>query len=69
MNSESAKTSLFCKWLNKTMEPGESNLELLLRYRHARFNPQRGRSWGEPRLVHLLKPSKIYVVQHMGAYW
>ena len=46
MNSESAKTSLFCKWLNKTMEPGESNLELMLRYRLARFNPQRGRSWG-----------------------
>ena len=28
------------------MEPGESNLQLMLRYRLARFNPQRGRSWG-----------------------
>ena len=28
------------------MEPGESNLQFMLRYRLARFNPQRGRSWG-----------------------
>ena len=28
------------------MEPGESNLQLILRYRLTRFNPQRGRSWG-----------------------
>ena len=28
------------------MEPGKSNLQLMLRYRLARFNPQRGRSWG-----------------------
>ena len=37
---------LFCKWVIKTMEPGESNLQLMLKYRLARFDPQRGRSWG-----------------------
>ena len=41
-----AKTSLLCKWIIKAMEPGESNLQLMLRFRLARFNPQRGRSWG-----------------------
>ena len=28
------------------MEPGESNLQLMLRYMLARFKPQKGRSWG-----------------------
>lgn len=28
------------------MEPRESNLQIMLRYRLARFNPKRGRSWG-----------------------
>ena len=41
-----AKTSLLCKWIIKAMEPGESNLQLMLRFRLAIFNPQRGRSWG-----------------------
>ena len=27
------------------MEPGESSLQLMLRYRLARFNPQRGKNW------------------------
>ena len=43
---EVAKTSLLYKWIVKVMEPGESNLQLMLRYKLARFNPQRGRSWG-----------------------
>jgi hypothetical protein len=46
VDPEAAKTSLLCKWVVKAMEPGESNLQLMLRYRLARFNPQRGRSWG-----------------------
>lgn len=46
VDPEEAKTSLLCKWIVKAMEPGESNLQLMLRYRLARFNPQRGRSWG-----------------------
>ena len=45
VDSEDTKTNLLCKWIIKAMEPGESNLQLLLRYRLARFNPQRGRSW------------------------
>ena len=42
----SAKISLMCKWIVKAMEPGESNCQLMLRYRLARFNSQRGRSLG-----------------------
>ena len=41
-----AKTGLMCKWIVKAMEPGESNLQLMLRYRLAQFNPQSGKSWG-----------------------
>ena len=43
---EVAKISLLCKWIVKAMEPGESYLQLMLRYRLSRFKPQRGRSWG-----------------------
>ena len=43
---KNAKTDVLCKWAIKAMEPGESNLQLMLRYRLVRFNPQRGRSWG-----------------------
>lgn len=45
VDPEAAKTSLMCKWIVKAMEPDESNLQLMLRYRLARLNPQRGRSW------------------------
>lgn len=40
------KINLLCKWMVKAMEPGESNLQLMLRHMLARFNPQRGWSWG-----------------------
>lgn len=43
---EAAKTSLLCKGIVKAMEPNESSLQLMLRYKLARFNPQRGRSYG-----------------------
>lgn len=46
IDPRAAKSSLLYKWVVKTMEPGESNLQLMLRYRLARFNPQKGRSWG-----------------------
>ena len=46
VDPEVAKTSLLSKWIVKAMEPGESNLQLMLRYRLARYNPQEGRSWG-----------------------
>ena len=46
VDPEAAKTSLFCKWIVKAMEPGESNLQLILRYKLARFKLQRGKSWG-----------------------
>ena len=46
VDPEEAKTSLLCKWVIKAMESGESNLQLMLRYRLARFKPQKGRSWG-----------------------
>ena len=46
VDPEAAKTSLMCKWIVKAMEPSESNLQTMLRYRLARFNPLMGRSWG-----------------------
>ena len=46
VDPEVAKTSLLCKWIVKALEPGESNLQLMLRYRLARFNPQKGKRWG-----------------------
>ena len=45
VDPEAAKTNLLYKWVVKAMEPGESNLQIMLRYRLARFNSQRGRSW------------------------
>ena len=44
VNPEAPKTSLLCKWIIKAMKSGESNFQLMLRYRLARFNPQRGNS-------------------------
>ena len=35
-----------CKWIVRAMEPGDSNLKLILRYRLAKFNSQRGKKWG-----------------------
>ena len=46
VDPEEAKTSLLGKWIVKAMDHDESNLQLMLRYRLARFNPQRGRRWG-----------------------
>ena len=40
------KTSLLTKWVIKAMEPGESNLQLMLRYRLSRYSPNKGRKWG-----------------------
>lgn len=38
VDPEVTKTSLFCKWIVKAMELGESNLQLMLRYRLTMFN-------------------------------
>ena len=46
VDPEIAKTSLLTKWVIKAMEPGESNLQLMLRYRFSRFSPNKGRKWG-----------------------
>ena len=46
VDPEAAKTSLLCKWIVRAMEPGESNLQLMLRFRLSHFKPQRGPSWG-----------------------
>lgn len=40
MDLEAAKTNLLCKWIVKTKESGESNLQLMLRCGLTRFNPQ-----------------------------
>lgn len=36
---EAAKTSFLCKWIVKTMELVEINLQLVFKYRLVRFNP------------------------------
>ena len=41
VNPEVAKTSLLSKWIVKAMEPGESNLQLMLRYRLSLYNPKK----------------------------
>ena len=46
VDPEAAKTSLLCKWIVRAMEPGESNLQLILKFRLSHFKPQRGPSWG-----------------------
>ena len=33
VNPEAAKTSFLCKWIVRAMEPGKSNLQLMLRFR------------------------------------
>ena len=70
---EAAKTSLLCKWIVKAMEPRESNLQLMLRYKLARYNPQRGRSWGVSLYWFTSKQhigvlgSKVW--SHIGKVW
>lgn len=44
VDPEAAKTNLLCKWIVGAMEPRESNLQLMLRCRLAKFNPQKDRS-------------------------
>lgn len=39
VDPEIAKTILLCKWIVKAIEHGKSNLQLMLRYMLARFNP------------------------------
>ena len=46
VDPKEAKTNLLCKWVVKAMEPGEFNLQLMSRYRLARFKPQKEQSWG-----------------------
>ena len=39
------KTNLLTKWIVKAMKRGESNLQLMLRYRLSRYSPYKGRKW------------------------
>ena len=43
VDPEVAKNNILSKWIVKAMETGESNLQLILRYRLSRYNPQKGR--------------------------
>lgn len=52
VDREAIKARLLCKSVIKAMHLGESNLQLVLRYRLAQFNLQRGRSLGWGGLVH-----------------
>ena len=40
-----AKASLLSKWIVMSMEPEESNLQLMLRCRLSRYNSQKRRKW------------------------
>ena len=46
VDPEIAKTSLLTKQVIKAMQPGESNLQLMFRYRLSRYSPNKGRKWG-----------------------
>lgn len=46
VDPKATKTSILCKWIVKAMEPGESNVQLMLSYRLVKFNMPRGRRWG-----------------------
>lgn len=35
-----------CKWIVKAIKPSESNLQLMLRYRLARYNSKKIGKWG-----------------------
>jgi hypothetical protein len=41
VDPELAKSGFFHKWVIYTMEHGESNLQVLLRYKFAQHNPYR----------------------------
>lgn len=45
MNPEDAMIALMAKWVVKAMEPGNSNLHLLLRYRLSMYQPFSGGRW------------------------
>lgn len=45
INPEDAMTSLMVKWMVKAMEPGTSNLHLLLRHRLNKYQPYAGGNW------------------------
>lgn len=45
MDIEAAKANLLCMWIVEAMEPDESNLQLMLKYRLAMFKSQRRRNW------------------------
>ena len=40
MDPDIAKIRLMCKWIRRAMESGEFNLQFMLRYKLAMFNPK-----------------------------
>lgn len=44
VDPEAAKTNFLCKWIIKAIELGESNLQIVFKYRLARFQPQRAKN-------------------------
>jgi hypothetical protein len=61
VDPEAAKISILCKWIIQAMEPNKFNVQLMLRYKLARFNPQRRRNWG-------VNPDWYTRKQHQGFY-
>jgi hypothetical protein len=45
VNPEDVVVALMMKWILKAVEPGSSNLHLMLRYRLSRYQPYQGGRW------------------------
>lgn len=54
VDPKATRTSLLCNWIVKAMEPKDSNLQLVLRHRLAKCNPQRGKKFGGLAWIGLL---------------
>ena len=51
--------AMMTKWIVKALEPGTSNLQLLLKYRLERYQPYSGDRWG-PNMDYFTKLSHQY---------
>jgi hypothetical protein len=58
VNPEDAMTAFMTKWVKKAVEPGNSNLYLMLRFRLERFQPYSGRNWAPSLEFQNFKPNR-----------
>lgn len=73
VDPEATKDNLMCKWILKAMEPGESNLQLMIGYRLARFKPKKEEvggvslDWFTSKQHHGYSRSKVW--GHISEAW